>query len=280
MLQASIIVIGDEILGGFVQDTNSHWLARRLQDHAVPLTRIQTVPDEFADIDEALRTELGRARPRLVITTGGIGSTPDDLTYEAVAQSLGLPLVEEQTMVGRIDRALEWTAQQGIDVTDEFAWHMKRMARIPEGAHLIEHPGWAPGLRLDLDGGVDDPAGATLIVLPGVPSQVREIVATAIEPTLLAGRNAPQRVLELTHGFPESALNLCFARILDEHPEVKVGSYPGVPMTVRLTGPPGVVDDAFAVLREYVRELEVAPAGVRLAAAWADRMGGTDRDRR
>lgn len=280
MLQASIIVIGDEILGGFVQDTNSHWLARRLQEHAVGLSRIQTVPDEFAAIDEALQTELGRSRPRLIITTGGIGSTPDDLTYEAIAASLDRPLVEQPTMLERIDRALAWTAEQGIDVTDEFAWHMRRMARVPEGAELIEHPGWAPGLRLDLDGGIDGEGGATLVVLPGVPSQVREIVSTSVEPALLEGRNEPQEVRELTHGFPESALNLCFARIIEEHPEVKVGSYPGVPMTVRLSGPPGEVEVAFAALRSYVRDLEAAPAGERLAAAWAERMGGNHRERR
>lgn len=279
MLHASVIVIGDEILGGFVHDTNSHWLAARLREHAVELTRVQTVPDEPAAIDEALQTELGRARPRVVITTGGIGSTPDDLTYEAIAASLGRPLVEDPTMLGRIDRALEWTAAQGIDVTDEFAWHMRRMARVPAGAELIEHPGWAPGLRLDLDGGSDD-GGVTLVVLPGVPSQVREIVTTAVEPALLAGRNAAQQVRELTHGFPESALNLCFARIMTEHPDVKVGSYPGVPMTVRLSGPPAAVDAAFDVLRGYVRDLEAAPAGARLAAAWADRMGGADRETR
>lgn len=280
MLHASIIVIGDEILGGFVQDTNSHWLARRLQEHAVPLTRIHTVSDEFPAIDEALQTELARERPRVVITTGGIGSTPDDLTYEAIARSLGRELVEEPTMVGRIDRALDWTAEQGIDVTDEFAWHMRRMARVPDGAELIGHPGWAPGLRIDVDGGADDEEGASIVVLPGVPSQVREIVSTAIEPALLEGRNTPLLVRELTHGFPESALNLCFARILAEHPDVKLGSYPGVPMTVRLAGPPEGVDAAFATLRDYVRELEDAPAGARLAAAWAERMGGLDRERR
>lgn len=279
MLEASIIVIGDEILGGFVHDTNSHWLARRLQANAVPLSRIQTVPDEFPAIGEALQGELARSRPRVILTTGGIGSTPDDLTYEAIARCLDRELVEEPTMVERIDRALFWTAEQGIDVTADFAWHMKRMARIPAGATLIAHAGWAPGLLLEVDGGIDD-GGATLVVLPGVPSQVREIVTDAVEPQLLAGRNVARSVAELTHGFPESALNLCFARLMDEHPEVKLGSYPGVPMTVRLSGPPEAVEAAFGDLRSFVHELEESPAGERLAAAWADRMGGADRVKR
>ena len=88
-LRASIVVIGDEILGGFVHDTNSHWLAGQLQTHGIPLDRVQTVPDTMAAIDEGLRMELGRSRPRLILTSGGIGSTPDDLTMEAVAATLG-----------------------------------------------------------------------------------------------------------------------------------------------------------------------------------------------
>lgn len=280
MLAASIVVIGDEILGGYVQDSNSHWLAVRLQAHGVPVTRITTVPDELEAIDEALAAELARARPRLLLTTGGIGSTPDDITYEAVAASLGRELVEHPELVERIDGALRWTADQGIDVTDEFAWHMQRMARIPQGAQLVPHDGWAPALTLDLDGGIDADGGATIVILPGVPSQMRKIVTSAVEPQLLAGRNEPMEVVELTHGFPESALNLCFARLMDEHPQVKLGSYPGVPMMVRLSGPPEAVEAAFGDLRNFVHELEDSPAGERLAAAWADRMGGADRVKR
>ncbi len=85
MLEASVVVIGDEILSGYVHDANSGWLAERLRVHGVPLTRVSVVPDEHEAIDEALQAELARSRPRLIITSGGIGSTPDDLTYEAVA---------------------------------------------------------------------------------------------------------------------------------------------------------------------------------------------------
>jgi len=275
VLRASVLVVGDEILGGFVQDTNSGWLAGRLQHHAIPLTRVQTVPDEHAAIDEALQQELGRSRPRLVLTTGGIGSTPDDLTYEAIARSLGRELVDEPTMTQRIDGALDWHAEHGVDVTDEFAWHMRRMARVPDGALLIEHDGWAPALRIDLDGGIDADGGATIVVLPGVPSQTRRIV-TAIEPALMVGRNAPIEVRELTHGFPESSLNLTFARMGERYPEVKVGSYPGWPMTVRVSGPEAAVEQAFGFLADEVRAMEESDAGRRLATAWADRMGTSE----
>jgi molybdenum cofactor synthesis domain-containing protein len=279
VLEGSIVVIGDEILGGFVQDTNSHWLATRLQHHGIPLSRIHTVPDDMAAIGTALAAELERSRPRVVFTTGGIGSTPDDLTYEAVAAFLGVDLVEDDVLARRIDGALSWTRDLGIDVTDEFAWHMKRMARVPAGAALIQHGSWAPGLSIDVDGGSDG-GGVTIVVLPGVPSQVRQIVSRAVEPDLLAGRNDPPVVRELTHGFPESALNLCFVDLIERYPDVKLGSYPGVPMLVRLCGPAPETDAAYADLRTYVDDLARDPAGARLVEAWADLMGAAERERR
>ena len=72
---------------------------------------------EDAAIDDALQTELRRSRPRLIVTSGGIGSTPDDLTYEAVAASLDRDLVEDPTLAERIHGALDWTQQQGLEVT-------------------------------------------------------------------------------------------------------------------------------------------------------------------
>ena len=68
------------------------------------------------------------------------------------------------------------------------------------------------------------------MILPGVPSEFRALVEQVVEPTLLAGRNEPPTVVELEHGFPESALNLAFEQVLTHHPDVKLGSYPGRPM--------------------------------------------------
>jgi LmbE family N-acetylglucosaminyl deacetylase len=156
VLEASMVVVGDELLGGYVTDVNSPLLAQRLRDHGVPLTCVHTVADDLAAIDEALTLELAHARPRLIVTSGGIGSTPDDLTYEAVAASLGLELVEDPTMATRIAEVLAWSAEQGVEVTDAFAWHVGRMARIPAGSRLLHRPdGWAPGVLVDVDGGLE-----------------------------------------------------------------------------------------------------------------------------
>lgn len=279
MLEASILVIGDELLGGYVTDANSPWLARRLRAHGVPLTRVHVVPDDAAAIDEALTAELARSRPRVILTSGGIGSTPDDLTYEAVAASLGRDLVEDATIGERIDGALAWTRAQGLEVTDRYAWHLRRMARIPAGSRLLlRDQGWAPGVAVDVGGGALA-GGATVVVLPGVPSEFRAIVAEVVEPQLLAGRNRPPTVVELDHPFPESALNLVFERVLAEHPEVKLGSYPGRRMLVRLSGPAPAVEAAAELVATEIAALEASPGGARLASAWSGRRGDTADDR-
>ncbi len=267
-----MVVVGDELLGGYVTDTNSPWFAARAREHGVPLTRVHVVPDELGAIDEALQTELARSRPRLVVTSGGIGSTPDDLTYEAVAASLGRDLVEDPTIAGRIDVSLRWTADQGVEVTDEFAWHLKRMARIPAGSRLLAaDAGWAPGVVVDLDGGCTTDGGATVAVLPGVPREFRSLVERAIGPQLLAGRRDVPTVAEIEHRFPESALNTTFAALLERFPQVKLGSYPGTPMLVRLSGTPEEVTGAERFVRDALAALEATPGGARLAAAWSAR---------
>jgi molybdenum cofactor synthesis domain-containing protein len=271
VLEASMIVVGDEILGGYVTDTNSPLLARLLRDHGVVLRCVHVVGDDEAAIDEALTLELARSRPRLVVTSGGIGSTPDDLTFEAVAASLGRDLVIDPTIGAKVDGALAWSRTQGFDVTDRFAWHLFRMARIPAGSRLLERPGgWAPGVLVDVDGGLDAD-GATVVILPGVPSEFEALLTEAVVPALVEGRNPHPHVTELTHHYPESVLNLAFVEVMERYPDVKLGSYPGHPSIVRLSGPRSQVEAAADRIAEVLSQLDASEAGQRLAAVAAER---------
>lgn len=274
-----MVVVGDEILEGYVTDSNSPWFARRLRAHGVPLSRVQVVPDDPDAIDEALQAELVRARPRLVVTSGGIGSTLDDVTYEAVAASLGRELVEDPVIAARIDAALGWTAHQGVEVTEDLAWHLKRMARIPAGSRLLAaDTGWAPGVAVDVDGGSDTPGGATIVVLPGVPREFRTLVEGSVEPQLLAGRRDVPAVAEIEHELPESALNLTFATLVERFPDVKLGSYPGTPMLIRLSGDPANVAAAERFVRDELAAFVATPGGAQLAAAWTARLTRAEED--
>jgi molybdenum cofactor synthesis domain-containing protein len=277
VLEASMIVVGDEILGGHVTDTNSPWLAERLRGHGVPFSRVQVVPDTMDAIDEALQAELARSRPRVIVTSGGIGSTPDDLTYEAVAASLGRELVEDPVIGERIEGALDWSREQGLDVSEAFAWHLGRMARIPAGSRLLlREGGWAAGVAVDVHGGCDA-HGATIVILPGVPSEFRALMEHAVEPALLVGRNPIPSITETEHALPESALNLAFVELMERWPSVKLGSYPGRPMLVRLSGDPTEVAEATDFVRGAVDELTASPAGRRITEAWSRRGPRTDR---
>jgi molybdenum cofactor synthesis domain-containing protein len=271
-LRASVVVIGDEILGGFVQDTNSGWMARRLTALGVPLERVVTVPDELDAIDEALAAELGRARPRVVLTSGGIGSTPDDLTLEAVARHLGRGLRTEPDIDARITQALAWTAGQGVTISEGHERSMRKMARVPDGAYLLPAAsGVAPGVAVDVDGGARTDGGATIVVLPGVPSEFRRIVAEGVEPALLAGRGHPLHVVEVTHPYPESTLNPVLDRIVAEYPDVHLGSYPGVECIVRLQGPEDRAEDAAELVRAFLAELDRDDGAMRIREGWKRR---------
>ncbi len=264
MLAASMLVIGDEILGGFVTDTNSPWLADRLRPLGVPLERVHVVPDEADAIAEALHAELVRARPRVIITSGGIGSTPDDITYESVAAALGRELVEDETLGAAMHGIVQRTRDKGFAVNAVFIDQVLRMARIPSGSRLMPREGgWTPAVCVDVDGGADAPdgGGATVIILPGVPSEFRALLGDAIEPALLAGRNPVSHVVELTHRFSESLLNEAFLALGVDFPGVKLGSYPGRPMIVRLTGAHDDVERAATFVRSALAALDAEETG-------------------
>lgn len=274
MLAASLVIIGDELLGGHVIDANTPWLATYLRTHGVPLERVHVVADTHADIGEALSAELARGGPRVVFTSGGIGSTPDDVTYDAVAASLGVAVVDHPVLAERIARAVAWAAEQGIEVTEEYVWHIGRMARIPDGAEVLAAEGrFAAAVTCEVDGG-SGADGTTIVVLPGVPSEFRGLITELVGPRLVEGRNPVPVTVELEHGLPESALNPAFVRLGVEHPDVKLGSYPGRPMLVRLTGLDATdVEAAAALVREAIDALDGSESAARLRSAWAGRDG-------
>lgn len=275
-LHASVIVIGDEILEGYVRDTNSGWLCDRLRGLGVIVDRVSTVADGEAAIDEALQAELARARPRLIVTSGGLGSTPDDITFASLAASLGRELVRHPGLVILVDRAIEWTRSMGVVVDEDDTAHMMRMAHVPEGATLLDRAGtFIPGVRVDIDGGLSVDDGVTLVILPGVPDHFRRILDGEVLPDLVAGRNPVPHMVEVTHTFPESALNSCMVRINRDHPDVRIGSYPGTPSLLRLSGDHDEVETAAATARDHIQSLSDDPAGQRLTEAWTRQFSHT-----
>ncbi|CAN5887430.1 molybdopterin-binding protein [soil metagenome] len=266
-LRASIVVIGDEILDGFVRDSNAAWLAGHLHTLGIPLDRISVVPDEQAAIVEALAAEFARPRPRVVFTSGGIGTTPDDRTMAAVSAFLGVDLIEEPALRAMVDGILERLHDQGHEVDDAQRTALGRMAMAPRGARPVTGTeATAPSARVDIDGG-PTAEGSALIVLPGVPGQFRRLV-THLDTTLLADLGAPTHTEQLTHPFPESVLTPLLEDLERRRPDVRIGSYPGAECVLRVHGPPEAVGAVIEELRTTVAALGRDPAMRRLAEEW------------
>ncbi len=266
-VRASIIVIGDEILDGHTRDTNSGWLAGWLSARGVTLDRVVTVPDEEAAIGEALTGELGRSANRLLLTSGGIGSTPDDLTMKAVAAHLGVRLEAHPVLDERISAWAAQALEEGVAIPAGQQRAMRKMALVPHGAYLLEGvTGFTPGVALDLSGGVLH-GGATLVILPGVPSELRRITEQGVE-GLVAGLTRPDPVVELRHPYPESALTPLLEELVAEHPGVQIGSYPGHECVLRLKGPAPAVEVVARRLRDRLDALAGDEDAQWMSARW------------
>ncbi|MFG2086673.1 MULTISPECIES: CinA family nicotinamide mononucleotide deamidase-related protein [unclassified Spirillospora] len=179
-MRVELLTVGDELLLGDTVNGNAAWLGRRLADHGVDVTRSVVVGDDLDVIIEAVRSALGRAGA--VITTGGLGPTSDDLTRDALAKAAGVALVRDPALERRLR---ERVARAGRELQPMAL----RMADVPEGARtLVNSAGSAPGLRVELPGGM-------VYALPGVPFEMRTIMDEVVLPELtgLAGLPAVAR---------------------------------------------------------------------------------------
>lgn len=163
-LPAYQIAIGDELLSGRTADTNSQLVQRGLADHGIYVHGIAVVRDELAAIVAALQATPADS---LVVLSGGLGSTPDDLTRDAVARWAGVDLQRDPEVEAELRRLC---AARGVD----FGGRMARQAMVPVGLEPLTNPvGSAPGLC----GALDD---RMLVVLPGVPSELRSLLPIAL----------------------------------------------------------------------------------------------------
>src|SRR5437764_573365 len=137
-----IFSIGTELLMGRIQDTNSFWLAQQVSELGETVARVTIIGDDRATIVEALQSAVERGAGT-IITTGGLGPTPDDLTVQCVADLLGIGTVLDRPVLEDYMRRREIGE-------DEISPALRRMATVPEGAEVLLNPaGWAPCIRVE-----------------------------------------------------------------------------------------------------------------------------------
>ena len=245
---SSIVAIGDELVGGFTLDTNSHWMAERLRLLGYPVKRVTQIRDRPREIVEALGRELDDGDLTDVFLSGGLGPTPDDRTFAALAEALGRELMIWEETRARIQRRVQRMHAMGLLDSPEVTEGNLRMARIPAGAaHVFRNRrGMAPGALYEV-------RGKRVFVLPGVPLEMKGIFTEEIEPEFLTGGNAAT-VRELRFTFAVEARFYPLMRELEEtFPDVSVGSYPNFEtkeLVIRVLGAdPKRVEDALNVIR-------------------------------
>ena len=201
---AAMLVIGDEILSGRTRDGNTHHLAGELTRHGIMLSEARVVPDTAAAIIAAVNAL--RAGYDHVFTSGGIGPTHDDITTDAIAAAFGVPIGIREDAHALL--AAHY-ARSGL----EFNEARQRMARIPEGATLIDNPvSTAPGFTL-----------GNVHVMAGVPNIFQAMVASVL-PTLTGGAPLLSQSWRVNRGEGEVAAP--FGALAAEYPDLSMGSYP------------------------------------------------------
>ena len=211
-VRGAVIVTGTEVLTGIIADANGPWLSERMRAHGIEVSHLIVVGDRREDLRAALDF-LAAQGADLIVTSGGLGPTADDLTAEVVAEFAGLPLVLDEALEQRIAEILVRISRgrRGVDVAAQRAGNRKQ-ALVPAGADVIEPVGTAPGLVV--------PGGAgrcPVVVLPGPPRELQpmweQAVSTPAVAAVLERTDRLERRMLRLYGLPESELARSLASI-------------------------------------------------------------------
>jgi nicotinamide-nucleotide amidase len=228
VIRAAILSTGDELTTGRIVDTNASWIADKLFEIGVEVVAVLAVGDHRDRLVWAWRRGLELAD--VVISTGGIGPTADDLTSEVVAEVLGVPLVEDAASAARIRQLFEMLGRV-------MPLNNLKQALVPRGAIIIPNAlGTAPGYRAEQ-------AGKHLVVLPGVPREMKPMMEETVLPWLARLRGGDEVYLARsfqTFGLTESALDEMVAGLIgpDEGRVSFRASFPEISLRVVVHGPP------------------------------------------
>jgi nicotinamide-nucleotide amidase len=241
--RAAILSTGDELTTGRIVDTNANWLADQLFELGVDVTAVLTVGDYPERLEWAWRQAIAQAD--LVISTGGIGPTADDLTSETVARVAGVPLVMHAESAERI-RGFFAAAKRPMPENN------LRQALIPAGATIVPNPlGTAPGYRFEV-------GGVHLVVLPGVPREMKPMMEDTVLPWVRTQRGGEVYLAHVfqTFGITESGLDELVAGVVapDEGRISFRASFPEVSLRVVVHGQPEEAAHRIDVVAARLRE--------------------------
>jgi nicotinamide-nucleotide amidase len=208
-MTAAVLCIGTELTRGELTNTNASWLASQLTELGFEVTSLDSVDDDRERIVEALH-RIARTK-RVMVVTGGLGPTSDDLTAECAARALGVPLVRDENALRDIERRFE---KFGRPMSESNA----KQADIPQNAEILRNPvGTAPGFAIHL-------GSCLTFFLPGVPNEMKRLFEDHVAPKVrhLSPNNSYQIRLK-TFGLPESMVAEKIQDLETHHPSLTLG---------------------------------------------------------
>jgi len=226
-MNIEVLVIGNEILIGKTLDTNSNWIAKRIVKYGHQLKRITTVEDNIQVISETLQTILER-KPDLLITTGGLGPTFDDMTLEGIAKGLNRELELNQHAFNSIKRAYEHAHERGILKLEGMTKEREKMSYLPQGSVPLPNiRGTAPGVKLKEE-------DTSIFILPGVPSEMKAIFLNVIKPILKEKRGKFVEKSLLFMGIGESQIAPYTTKLEEKYPQLWIKTHPRIGLALEV----------------------------------------------
>jgi nicotinamide-nucleotide amidase len=228
-MRAEIIAIGDELTSGQRLDTNSHWLSERLNELGVEVAFHTTVGDQLQDNIAVFRAAIQRAD--VVVATGGLGPTADDLTRDAIAMAVGVELVQDDAALDHIRKLF---ARRGRAMPERNVLQ----AQFPRGGRVVPNPhGTAPGIDFTVQRECCPPC--RVFALPGVPAEMFAMWSATVAPAIQAAQPA-KRVIRHRRikcfGVGESDLEAMLPDMIRRQREPLVGiTVSGATITLRIT---------------------------------------------
>ncbi len=202
-----ILCVGNELLSGITLNTNAHWICAQVAKAGGTVSRITVVRDDLDAIAAAVRESLAR-KPDILITTGGLGATYDDMTLEGMARALGRKVALNKEAVEMLKKSYR---RRHLDYKINKV--RLKMATVPEGSTLIENTvGSAPSVFID--------AGAKVFCTPGVPGEMKAVFESHVLPLIKekVGRFASKEVNYMVAGVSEAMIAPALVKIVNGNP--------------------------------------------------------------
>lgn len=226
-MDIEILVIGNEILIGKTLDTNSNWMAKRIVQYGHKLKRITAIEDDVQVISRTLQTILER-KPDILITTGGLGPTFDDMTLEGIAMGLNRELELNQHAYNSIKRAYDNAHRRGILKLEGMTKEREKMSYLPQGSIPLPNiRGTAPGVKLK-------EAQTSIFVLPGVPTEMKAMFLNVIKPILREKRGKFVEKGLIFTGIGESQIAPYTTELEKKYPQLWIKTHPKIGLSLEV----------------------------------------------